>query len=199
MPPDFNALLQSLDKGWATLIAASVAALVSLVSLTISIWSSRAQARLAGRLTDWTNVSKEGREYKLKQLTSFYDPIYALLAANKNIFDRIGPISAARQEGKFNDAETAELWTKLSSEVIVPNNTKICEIIEKNLHFMSDADDEALYLEFVTHAHAYKVFKQEAYEAYKLFLFPKELYCAVQRARAQVRSSLASIYTSKSK
>ena len=199
MPVDLNALLQSLDKGWATLIAASLAALISLLSLLISIWSSRTQARLVGRLTDWTNVTKEGRDYKLKQLTSFYDRIYTLLAANKRIFERIGPTSATRKEEKFNDAETAEVWARLSAEVIVPNNTSICEIIETNLHFMSDTDDEALYLEFVTHAHAYKVFKQDAYEAYRLFPFPKELYSAVQRARAEVRSSLAAMYASKVK
>ncbi|BBJ22642.1 hypothetical protein [Candidatus Nitrotoga sp. AM1P] len=192
-------IIQSLDKGWATLIAASLAAVVSLVSLSISIWSSRAQARLAGCMTDWTNVSKEGREYKLKQLTCFYDPVYTLLAANKNIFERIGPISAAKRGGQFNDEETAKVWEKLSAEVIVPNNIKICEIIEKNLHFMSDADDESVYLEFVTHAHAYKVFGQDAYEAYKLFPFPKEFYSLVQRARAEVRANLASTYSLKEK
>ena len=192
-------ILQSLDKGWATLIAASLAAIVSIASLLISIWSSRAQARLSGRITDWTNVSKEGREYKLKQLTFFYDPIYTLLSANKSIFERIGPASAARQEGQFNDEETAEVWAKLSAEVIVPNNIKVCGIIEKNLHFMSAADDENMYLEFVTHAHAYKVFGQGAYEAYKLFPFPKEFFFVVKRARTQVRSNLASTYSSKPK
>lgn len=196
MPIDLNTLLLSLDKGWATLIAACLAALVSIASLVISILSSRAQARLTSRLTDWTNVSKEGRDYKLKQLTSFYDPIFTLLAANKHIFERIGPTSLARTKGKFNDEETAEVWDKLSIEVIVPNNEKICEIIEANLHFMSDSDDEAIYLEFVTHAHAYKVFKQGAYEAYQLFQFPKDFLTTVQSARAEVRSTLAAIYAS---
>jgi hypothetical protein len=199
MPSYLNALVQSFDKGWATLIAASLAALVSFASLLISIWSTRAQARLASRLTDWTNVSKEGREYKLKQLTSFYDPIYTLLSANKSIFERIGPTSATRKEEKFNDLETAEVWAKLSAEVIVPNNTKVCEIIEANLHFISDADNEALYLEFVTHAHAYKVFKQGAYEAYRLFPFPKDFFTAVRLARADVRSSIVTKYASTTK
>lgn len=199
MPLTLTEIFQSMDKGWATLIAASLAAVVSFASLLISILSSRSLARLAGRMTDWANVSKEGREYKLKQLTCFYDPIYTLLAANKSIFERIGPTSAARRAGQFNDEETAEVWAKLSAEVVVPNNIKVCEIIEKNLHFMSDVDDESMYLEFVIHAHAYKVFGQSAYEAYKLFSFPQELFSLVQEARAQVRSSLASTYSSKVK
>jgi hypothetical protein len=190
MLPDLPTILENLDKGWATLIAASVAAVVSLFSLAVSIWSSRAQTRLTSRLADLVNLNKESREYKLKQLTSFYDPIYTLLAANKNIFERVGPASLARKEGHFNDEETAEVWAKLSVEVIVPNNARVCRIIEENLHFLSDEDDEALYLEFVTHAHAYSVFKQSAYEAYRLFQYPKELLPAVQKARAEVRASL---------
>lgn len=199
MPLSISALLHSLDKGWATLIAAFVAALVSLISLGISIWSSRSQARLAGRLTDWANVSKEGREYKLKQLTSLYDPVFTLLAANKNIFERIGPTSQMRIGQKFDDEETSEVWTKLSAEVIVPNNVRVCEIIQSNLHFISDADDESLYLEFITHAHAYKVFKERAYEAYELFPFPKGLFSSVMTARSTLRSSLNSIYSSTDK
>ena len=136
-------LLTSLDKGWATLIAAAFAALVSLISLIISWIASRSQTRLAATLTDVTNISKEAREYKLKQLTSFYDPVYALLAANKAIFERIGPISPARREGCFNDKETADVWQKLSEEVILPNNERICEIIQGQLHYLALGEDES--------------------------------------------------------
>lgn len=197
MPPSLSALLALLDKGWATLIASALAASISLLSLVVSVLSSRAQAKLAARLTDSTNISKESREYKLKQLTAFYDPVYTLLYANKAIFERIGPTSQARTDGKFNDEETAEVWRKLSEEVVVPNNQRICEIIQANLHYLSADDAETLYLEFLTHAHAYKVFKQGAYEAYRLFPFPKSLYDSVKKARATLRSSLSTVYSQK--
>lgn len=145
-------------------------------------------------MADSTNISKEAREYRLKQLTSFYDPVYTLLSANRAIFERIGPTSAARKEGKFNDAETAEVWGRLVAEVVVPNNQRICEIIQGQLHFMAGDDDEALYLEFLTHAHAYKVFKEGAYEAYRLFPFPIRLLENVTVARARLRSGLTETY-----
>jgi hypothetical protein len=195
MPTSITALLASLDKGWATLVAAALAAAVSLVSLLVSVLSSRAQARLASRLTDSTNISKEARDYKLKQLTSFYDPVYTLLAANKAIFERIGPTSLARKEGQFNDEETAEVWRKLSEEVIVPNNQRVCEIIQAQLHYLTAGDDESIYLEFLTHAQAYKVFKQGAYEAYRLFPFPKAVYDVVKESRAGLRASLTNVYS----
>jgi hypothetical protein len=194
MPTSLASLVASLDKGWATLVAATLAALVSIASLIISIVASRSQAKLVARLTDTTNLSKEAREYKLKQLTSFYDPVYTLLAANKSIFERIGPTSSARREQNFNDEETAEVWQKLSNEVVVPNNNRICEIIHANLHYLAESDNEAIYLEFLTHAHAYKVFKQSAYEAYRLFPFPKVFFEAVTAGRAELRAGLAKNY-----
>lgn len=195
MPISLAQLLTSLDKGWATLVAAALAAVISIVSLIVSILAARSQAKLTASLTDVTNISKEAREYKLKQLTSFYDPVYALLVANRAIFDRIGPTSPARREGQFNDEETANVWLKLSEEVIVPNNGRVCEIILGQLHYLTSGEDESIYLEFLTHAQAYKVFKQEAYEAYKLFPFPKEILVAVKRSRAELKASLTNAYT----
>lgn len=195
MPTSIVQLLASLDKGWATLIAAVLAAAISVISLVISVLASRSQAKLAATLTDGTNISKEAREYKLKQLTLFYDPVYALLAANKAIFDRIGPTSPARLEGRFNDAETANVWQKLSEEVVLPNNDRVCEIILGQLHYLASGEDESIYLEFLTHAQAYKVFKQGAYEAYKLFPFPKEILDVVMKSRADLKSSLTNVYS----
>lgn len=197
MPDYLLAALNSLGKGWATLAAASLAALVSLVSLVVAIIASRSQSKLVARLSDSTNLSKEAREYKLKQLASLYDPLYTLLAANKSIFDRIGPTSSARRAGEFNDNETAEVWHKLSNEVVVRNNERICEIIQENLHYSAEADDEAIYLDFLTHAQAYKVFKQGAYEAYRLFPFPKPFFESVRGARAALRSEISTTYRSK--
>jgi hypothetical protein len=189
-----ESLLPYLDKGGATLLAACIAAGVSLLGLGVSFRSARSQARLTSRLSDNISINKEARDYKLKQLTAFYDPLYTLLAANKNIFERIGPTSAIRSNDEFDSEETAEVWKRLSVEVIVPNNIRICEIIGENLHFISDSDNEALYLEFVTHAHAYTIFKDNAYGAYTLFQFPKGFFDSVKRSRDDVRISLHKMY-----
>lgn len=195
MPIDISPLLPYLDKGGSTFIAACIAATVSVITLIISIFSARSQAKLANSLTDATNINKEAREYRLEQLTTFYDPIYTLLIANQNIFDRIGPASKARTERQFSEAETAEVWKALANEVIVPNNIRVCEIIQGNLHFISEDDDEKLYLEFLTHAHAYSVFKKDAYEAYALFPYPKSFLPSVGEARANIRRNLLKQYS----
>lgn len=190
-----ESLLPYLDKGGATLLAACIAAVVSILGLCVSIRSARSQAQLTSKLSDNITINKEARDYKLKQLTSFYDPIYTLLAANKNIFERIGPTSAIRSNREFDSEETAEVWKRLSVEVIVPNNIRICEIVGQNLHFMADSDSESLYLDFVTHAHAYKIFKDNVYGAYTLFQFPKGFFDSVKRSRDEVRRSLREMYS----
>ena len=137
--------IQAIDRGVATLIAACLAAIFSTVGLFISYSLSRGQEKLKNRLEHRRGIDKESRQFKLKQLTEFYDPIYTLLSANQEVFERIGPTSEARRSEQFNDEETAEVWQKLSIEVIVPNNLKVSEIIQQKLHLLADSDCDSVY------------------------------------------------------
>nr|MBV6629450.1 hypothetical protein [Oceanococcus sp. HetDA_MAG_MS8] len=197
MPIDLTTIQVPIERGYATFLAACIAALVSLVGLAVTVWSVRAKAKAEASFTDQVNRKKEERDYLLKQLTNFYDPVYCLLEANRHIFERIGPKSDARSSGDFDDAETAKVWSELSSNVVQKNNIRLCRIIEENLHFISKDDDEAVYLEFLTHAHAYNVFGKEPFEAYRLFTFPSQLNSAVRTARGQVKARLMATYAGK--
>ncbi len=121
------------------------------------------------------------------------------MTANKNIFERIGPVSSARHSNNFDDEETAAVWSELSKTVIVPNNMRVCEIIQKKFHLRDNSDEEGIYLEFVTHSHAYKVFKDNTYEAYKLFPYPKEVLGVAQKTRDNLRKKLQLSYPQKKK
>lgn len=194
MPVDPSTIQVPTEGGFATFLAACIAALVSLISVAVTVWSVRAKARIEATFADQINRKMEEREYILNQLTNFYDPVYCLLEANRAIFERIGPNSEARASGDFDDAETAEVWEELSANVIQTNNLRLCKIIEENLHFISVEDKEAAYLEFLTHAHAYKVFGAKPFEAYRLFTFPGQLNGAVSSARAKVKQRLMATY-----
>lgn len=181
----------------ATLVAACIAALASILTLIVNQIAARSLAKLTNRLTDAANVKKESRDYLLKQLTLFYDPLYTLLNANRRVFEGVGPNSKARRDERFDPEETAIVWKQLSEKVILPNNEKICEIIRNNLHYIESNDIEDRYLEFVTHANAYKVFKDQAYEAYSLFQYPKNILQNVSIARDRIRTSMNDLYNSK--
>ncbi|MET4695171.1 hypothetical protein [Endozoicomonas lisbonensis] len=161
-----------IDKGLAALIAAGIAALFSLLSVLISTRSARKQVSDQHKLSRKNTIEEEKRERINKQLSEFYNPIVTLLSVNRDIFERIGPRSEARASGVFNDEETAEVWKNLCKTVVIPNNLKVCDLIEKNIHLINNHSYEKDYFDFLTHAYAYQIFQDSAYEAYRLFTYP---------------------------
>jgi len=172
------------------LFIALLSTIVALVTLFIQLRTSKQQMLLQSELDKYSDLQKEKREFLYRQLEEFYDPIYSLLSINKSIFEKIGPSSSMRLDNNFPDEETSEVWEELSKAVINPNNLKICEYVETRLYLVSDTDDIKPYLEFITHAQAYKVFKEKPYEAYRLFQFPKDFSEHVGNQRSQLRKKL---------
>lgn len=179
-----------MDRGIATLLAAVIAALIAIINLFLSILSARQRAKLEAFLEKENEINKEKRELIFKQLSEFYDPLFTLLSANSSTFKKIGPGSEARRSGKYPDEETAEVWNKLVETVILPNNKKAIEIIEKKLHLISPEDDIERYIQFSTHAFAYDIFRKDAYEAYRLFAYPKGILEHVEKMREKVQKQV---------
>lgn len=161
-----------IDKGLATLIAAVIAAMFAVFTTIISARSSRKQVSIQHKLNKSKDIDSEKRVRINRQLSELYNPIVTLLSVNRDVFDRIGPTSEARKSEIFNDEETAQVWNNLCKTVVVPNNMKVCELIEKNIHLIKNHSDEKQYFEFLTHAYAYQVFQETTYEAYSLFTYP---------------------------
>lgn len=186
-----------VDSGIASLISAVIAAVVAIVSLVVSIRTERERVRLESRLNLILGVEQEKRNLLYLQLSDFYDPIYSLLAVNRRIFERIGPNSRARWDRAFPEQETAEVWNKLVEKVINPNNLRICEIIQTKLHLLSPDDDVEPYMEFITHAYAYQVFREKPYESYTLFQFPQSFFKHVESKRNSLRQRIERVLSLK--
>lgn len=179
-----------VDESIATLITAAIAAVVAIISLIVSIRTERERTKLESGLGIAQEIEQEKRRLLYAQLSEFYDPILALLSVNKSIFERIGPDSDARWDRSHPQEETATVWKELIAEVIDPNNLRICEIVEKKLHLIAPDDSIEPYLEFSTHAHAYRVFKEQPYEAYRLFRFPRGFLQHVEVQRNNLRQQM---------
>ncbi|HLO29339.1 MAG TPA: hypothetical protein VK249_09405, partial [Anaerolineales bacterium] len=136
---------------------------------------------------------QEKRNLLYSQLSEFYDPIFSLLSVNKRIFERIGPNSQARWDRTFPEEETAEVWNKLVERVITPNNLRVCEIIQTKLHLLSPDDTIEPYMEFITHAYAYQVFREKPYESYTLFQFPRTFFDHVENKRNVLRQRIEKV------
>lgn len=186
-----------IDSGIATLIssfvAAVIAAVVSIISLIVLVRAEKERVRNESRLNLVIGVEQEKRNLFYSQLSEFYDPIFSLLSVNKQIFERIGPNSQARWDEKNLEQETSEVWNKLVERVIIPNNLKVCGIIQTKLHLLSSNDSIEPYMEFITHAYAYQVFREKPYESYALFGLPKTFYQHVEDNRNSLRQRIEKI------
>lgn len=187
----------TIDSGFAALISAIIAAVVAIISLVVSIRTERERVHLESRLNLVLGVEQEKRNLLYSQLSDFYDPIYSLLSINKRIFERIGPNSQARWDRTFPEQETAEVWNKLVDSVVTPNNLRVCEIIQTKLHLLSPDDKVEPYMEFITHAYAYQVFREKPYESYALFQFPKSFFDHVEGKRNILRQRIEKILSLK--
>lgn len=188
-----------IDKGLATLFAACIAASFSLLTTIMSASYQRKHLSISSRLERTNDIDSEKRVRINKQLSEFYNPIVTLLSVNRDVFERIGPTSEARRSGKFNDEETAQVWGNLCKTVVVPNNMKVCELIEKNIHLIKSHTNEREYFDFLTHAHAYQVFKETTYEAYSLFTYPKGFLESVVLQRDELVEDFNKTYGIKKK
>jgi hypothetical protein len=182
-----------IDQGLAAVVAAIVAAIVAVISLVVSIRTEKERIYLESRLNLLLGVEQEKRNLFYSQLSEFYDPIFSLLSVNRKNFNRIGPNSAARYSNFFPENETAEVWNKLVRQVITPNNLKVCEIIQTKLHLLAPGDAVEPYMDFITHAYAYHVFREKPYEAYALFQFPQGFFEHVEVKRNGLRQHLEKV------
>jgi hypothetical protein len=189
----------TIDQGLAAIVAATIGAIVAVITLAISIKTSRGRAYLESRLSVSLGIEQDKRNFLYAQLSEFYDPIFSLLSVNGKVFERIGPISEARRSQLFSDDETAEVWNKLVQQVIIPNNIRICEVIQTKLHLLALEDNVEPYMEFITHAYAYQVFKEKTYEAYKLFRLPQGFFNHVKTNRYELRKRLEVLLRSEHK
>jgi hypothetical protein len=176
-----------IDQGLAAIVAAILSVIVAVISLIVSIRTERARIHLESKLNLALGIEQEKRNLFYSQLSEFYDPIFSLLSVNKRIFERIGPNSEARWDRSFPEEETAEVWNKLVERVITPNNLKICEMVQTKLYLLSPTDRIDPYMEFITHAYAYQVFREKPYEAYRLFRLPADFFDHVESQRNALR------------
>ena len=179
-----------IDPGIATLIAASISAIAALSSLFISLKIQRKNIHLETYLKTTQEIGQEKRNLLYQQLSEFYDPIFTLLSVNQTIFERIGPESNARLNSLNSGDEVKNLWRELRQSVIIPNNMRICQIVESKLHLLSPDDNVNPYFSFTTHAYSFKAFKKLDFEQYELFPNPEDFRQHVQNQRDYLKKKI---------
>jgi hypothetical protein len=160
-----------------------IGAIVTLaVTNAIAIWIALYQQKANRKSSEDFSL----RSAIEKSLAEFYDPLIALLSENREVFAQFGP----RKIEKLDDVDAtvaAEVWSKMQSDLIVPNNEKISDIIQTKSHLVSQEDDFHPYLRLKLHIDSYAVFREVRSEVHDNFRFPNGIE---ERVRSQRQNQI---------
>lgn len=126
-----------------------------------------------------------------KQLEEFYNPLFALLEANEEVFKKFGPPSFPEEHIEREAA--AAMWREMRDQFVLVNNRKISELITEKSHLVSEEENFLDYLRLKMHIDAYEAFQAVRSEKYSRFQFPKGINALVSLRREKLRKKLGSI------
>jgi len=78
------------------------------------------------------------------------------------------------------------IWSLMVTEVILPNNKEITNIIKSYSHLMNEDDDFELYLRFMKHAASYDAFRNTPNQLHGDFAYPTDLLPNVIHHRKKI-------------
>jgi hypothetical protein len=177
------------DKwGFATLyIPAIVSLIVLFVTNLITLWKINLDSKSAIK----RDLTVQEINRKREMLDSFYNPIFYLLKLNGELFKSLGPPSFPEEH--YEREEAVLVWDKVVENAIVPNNRKICKIINKFCHFVDSEDLLENYFDFVKHAESYEVFRKDPNQLHTKFKYPNNFIDIIVSGRARVINKLINI------
>lgn len=163
---------------------------VPLIALIVTNFVSIRNLREASKAAIKKELAVDSFKTFKAQLSEFYDPLNALASANYDMFEALGPKTFPSDP--YKGEEAADLWNEVVSEVILPNNRAIVEIIKAKSHLIDSTDSLKHYFYYVKHAQSYMLFRRQANSLHEKFPYPKDFLTHINSARAAVMIKLAS-------
>jgi hypothetical protein len=175
---------------WKVWLPTFTALIVLLVTNLVTLYKIRKDTK--------ESIKKEIIISKIKiereRLEKFYDPIFTTLKSNSSIFNSYGPQTFPKDNGVL-ETEASEVWKQLVKNVIIPNNKKICDIIQQFSHLINSEDSIANYLEYSVHAKSFEHFIDFPNALHKGFKYPSNFITNVEAARNKVLNGLKTTET----
>jgi hypothetical protein len=168
-------------------IPAIVSLIVLFITNLVTLWKIRLDSKSAIK----RELTLQEIKRKKDMLDSFYNPIFYLLKLNGELFESLGPQSFPEEHHAREEAVL--VWDKVVENAIIPNNRKICDIINKFCHLMDSQDSLENYFDFVKHAESYEVFRKDPNQIHMKFKYPISFFDAVKKSRSRVMNSLSYI------
>lgn len=168
---------------WPLLGAIATLIVSNLVSIGTIVYQQKSSRKHA--------VALKNIDYINAQLEGFYNPLQSLLMENQIAFRELGPATFSQHSIDDGDAEAAaKFWIEIRDNFIIPNNTRISEIIRMKSHLISGRDSLENYMRLKIHIDAYAAFQKSGSERYSGFTFPVGIEDHVTKHRNYLVNSL---------
>lgn len=183
-----NTQVSEITSDLAKLYVPVIVSLIILfITNLITLWKIRLDSKSAIK----RDLTVQEINRKKEMLDSFYNPIFYLLNLNGELFKSIGPPSFPQEH--HSREEAVQVWDKVVENAILPNNRKICEVINRFCHLLDSEDSLNNYFEFVKHAESYEVFRNNPNQLHIKFKYPDRFLNNVACNRSRVINNLTNI------
>jgi hypothetical protein len=169
------------QQGSWPLVGATAALLFTNV---IALWNISRQAQATLKL----QLKLKRIEILSQQLSEFYNPLFALILINQRAFTAVGPKSFP--EDPVSREAAGEVWSQIKTNLILPNNQRIQEILQTKTHLLVPGDTLAAYIALLNHIAMYAVLQERPTEIYAKFQFPKGILSHVEQVREKLVEEL---------
>ncbi|BDM25285.1 hypothetical protein KMS_R50420 [Pseudomonas sp. LRP2-20] len=163
---------------------------VPLIALIVTNFVSIRNLRETSKAAIKKELAVDSFKIFKAQLSEFYDPLNALVSANYDMFEALGPKTFPSDP--YKGEEAADLWNEVVSEVILPNNQAIVDIIKTKTHLIDSTDSLNHYFYYVKHAQSYMLFRKQSNSLHEKFPYPKDFLGHIGSVRAAVLKKLVS-------
>lgn len=160
---------------------------IVLISNSITIWQVFARSRQDRR----NQIYLAEINFAKEQLAYFYDPMLSLLKVNSEIFRKFGPHTFPEDPISATAAET--IWKEMRDDVVLPNNTKMIDILRNNSYLLMESDSLDNYRSLQLHLSMYSVFQKYPSEIYYEYRFPEGIENHVRQKRDRLLAFLHSM------
>ncbi|MFM9968698.1 MAG: HNH endonuclease signature motif containing protein [Burkholderiales bacterium] len=112
------------------------------------------------------SVRSNGAALKFQSTADLKNHVGRLLQENKVLWSSLGPKSLVAQADPGSNMH--EVWALRKLDTIIPNNTKIINVVEANVKLLC-AEETSLFFQFKIHAQAFEQHQYKRLDTYPLF------------------------------
>lgn len=150
----------------------------------VSVWQIFVQANT----THKKHLSVLKIELLERQLSEFYNPLFALVKANGEMFASAGPQTFPKEHARREAA--AQVWNRIKIDSILPNNKAMQEILRTKTHLLIGGDEISNYIPLLMHVTMYEIFHDQPTELYERYQFPKGIAAHLSDRRKTLAAEL---------